>query len=75
MYTDGITEAMSPAAEIYGGARLEAILAGANSGSLHDLLHAVRADVAHHVAGAEASDDLTLLLIRWTPPLDPAVGQ
>lgn len=67
MYTDGITEAMSPAQEIYGGARLERVLSGQGTLPVKELIEQVRADVAGHVAEAEPSDDMTLLVIRWTP--------
>jgi len=67
MYTDGITEAMNPAGEIYGGARLEAAVKNSGMHEVNALLHAIRVDVGRHVAGAEPSDDLTLLVIRWQP--------
>lgn len=67
MITDGITEAMNAAGEIYGAKRLEAVLAGVGALSAQTLIDRVRADVARHVANAEASDDMTLLVIRWTP--------
>lgn len=67
MYTDGITEAMSPSQEIYGGARLEQVLAKHGTLSSQALIEQIRADVARHVAEAEPSDDMTLLVIRWTP--------
>ncbi len=64
--TDGVTEAMNAAGELYGAARLRAVLdalpAAAGPG---ELLAAVRADVGRFVGAAEASDDLTLLCVRW----------
>lgn len=67
MYTDGITEAMNPASEIYGGERLEAAIRASSTRDTQAILDAVRQDVNRHVAGAEPSDDMTLLIIRWTP--------
>jgi serine phosphatase RsbU (regulator of sigma subunit) len=64
--TDGVTEAMNAAGELYGAARLRAVL-GALPASIgpSELLAAVRADVGRFVGAAEASDDLTLLCVRW----------
>jgi adenylate cyclase len=70
LVTDGITEAMNPDSQIYGTQRLERALLSAQAGSSAALIDAVRDDVARHVAGAEASDDMTLLVIRWTPLVD-----
>lgn len=69
MYTDGITEAMNVANEIYGNERLEAALKASSAGDIHALLDHIRQDVGKHVDGAEPSDDMTLLVIRWTPIL------
>lgn len=67
MYTDGITEAMNAGGELYGAMRLEAALRNAGTLSVREVVDRIRADVDRHVAGAEPSDDLTLLVIRWTP--------
>jgi len=64
--TDGITEAMTADGEVMGRTRAEEILAGlpadvsagAATGALHDAANAF-------VAGAEPSDDLTILSVRW----------
>lgn len=69
MYTDGITEAMNVANEIYGNERLEAALKASSADDIHALLDHIRQDVGKHVDGAEPSDDMTLLVIRWTPIL------
>lgn len=67
MYTDGITEAMSAGQEIYGGERLEKALQQAGTLSAQALIERIRTDVGRHVGAAEASDDMTLLVLRWTP--------
>ena len=67
MYTDGITEAMNAGNEIYGGERLEKALHQAGTLSAQALIERVRVDVGLHVGTAEASDDMTLLVIRWMP--------
>jgi len=67
--TDGITEAMNEAGQLYGNERLDALLGGlAANGTAATpaaIVQAVRDDVRVHVDGAEASDDLTLLVLRW----------
>lgn len=64
--TDGVTEAMNASGELYGAARLQAVLDTLPpSIDPGELLAAVRADVGRFVGAAEASDDLTLLCVRW----------
>jgi len=62
IYTDGVTEAMNAAGEQYGEKRLEADLAVAPGGSF---VEAIRAKVAAFVAGAEQSDDITMLSLDY----------
>ncbi|HMX15698.1 MAG TPA: CHASE2 domain-containing protein [Rhodocyclaceae bacterium] len=67
--TDGITEAMDGHGVLYGTDRFSAALAKAGPEEPPAALVArVREDVRQFVAGAEASDDLTLLVLRWTGP-------
>lgn len=72
--TDGISEAMDVAGNVYGNERLDALLAGlcaapgAAPATPARVLRAVRTDVRSHVGAAEASDDLTLLVLRWNGP-------
>lgn len=66
LLTDGITEAMNANKELYGMERVTAVLAR----SLADRhprarVAALREDVRQFVGETEASDDLTLLVIRW----------
>ena len=63
--TDGVTEAMNAEGELYGSARLLAALGGLKAAAPKNLLPAVRDDVARFAGGAEQSDDLTLLAVRW----------
>jgi adenylate cyclase len=68
LITDGVTEAVNGKNELFGGARLHAALAALPVGqSLNAAMQQVRAEIAQFVDGAEASDDLTLLLLRWHP--------
>jgi serine phosphatase RsbU (regulator of sigma subunit)/CHASE2 domain-containing sensor protein len=66
--TDGITDMRNPAGEMYGRARLEAVLdrwreqpTGAQG-----VVDMLRDDVLAFAAGAEPTDDLTILAWRWT---------
>jgi adenylate cyclase len=68
-FTDGITEAMSPAGELYGKDRLRAVLEQTRNAPTADAVgHAVLDDLAGFVGGAEPADDLTLLVLRWQGP-------
>jgi len=66
LFTDGVTEAMNAAGELYGTRRLRAAIESARKASSPAaLVNAIRADVADYVAGAEPADDLTVLVLRW----------
>ena len=61
LYTDGVTEAMNVAGELYGEARLERALGRAGASFVSD----IRADVSGFVRGAEQSDDITMLSFEY----------
>jgi serine phosphatase RsbU (regulator of sigma subunit) len=63
--TDGVTEAMNARAELYGAARLDHVLAGLGRTDPETVIAEVTRDVASFVGGADPSDDLTLLCVRW----------
>jgi serine phosphatase RsbU (regulator of sigma subunit) len=65
--TDGVTEAMSESGELYGAERLGHALqsVGATAGPA-EIIAAVREDVRRFVGQAPASDDFTLLALRWS---------
>jgi serine phosphatase RsbU (regulator of sigma subunit) len=65
--TDGVTEAMDPSGALYGVRRLETVLRSlpAEVGP-QEITAAVRDDVKRFVGDASASDDLTLLALRWS---------
>lgn len=67
--TDGITEAMTEAGALMGRERAETALAempaDASAAAVTDGLHKA---VDAFVAGAEPSDDLTILTVRWLGP-------
>lgn len=65
--TDGVTEAMDASGALYGVRRLEQILGTLGPQvSAQEITAAVRDDVKRFVAEAGASDDLTLLALRWS---------
>ena len=63
-YTDGLTEARSPANELFGMARLESAFERCRGHSLDETLKAVWEDVAAFRGSVSPSDDATLLLAR-----------
>jgi sigma-B regulation protein RsbU (phosphoserine phosphatase) len=65
MYTDGISEAFNPAREQYSEERLLGFVAQAKELSADALATAVLSDVEKFVAGAEQSDDITLMVIHY----------
>jgi adenylate cyclase len=64
--TDGVTEAMDVNEELYGRARLAQLLASqAAKSSPRQLVSLIEEDVQRHSAGAERSDDITILVLKW----------
>ena len=61
LYTDGVTEAMNRAGELYGEDRLAKALAISGERFVHD----IRRDVDAFVSGAEQSDDITMLAFDY----------
>lgn len=64
LYTDGIIEAMSPNAEEYTAERFQEVLVHYREASAREQVTGVMADVERHAAGADPSDDSTLIVIR-----------
>lgn len=73
MFTDGITEAANGADALYGRARLRDTLArcAGDRADTDTIVQVVREDVAQFVAGAEASDDMAMLVLHWRGPGGP----
>ena len=67
LMTDGVTEAQNPAAALYGRARAQARLLASRdaAASARGVAGALYDDVQRFAAGAEAADDLTILVLRW----------
>jgi adenylate cyclase len=64
--SDGVTEADNRVGELYGTARVEAVLAGVASAPA--AVAAIRSDVKRFADGAEPADDMTVLSVRWRGP-------
>ncbi|MFC0166909.1 SpoIIE family protein phosphatase [Pseudoduganella danionis] len=67
LYTDGVTEAFADTGEAYGEQRLMAWFAASAASSAAVTVASLVRDVASFVNGAEASDDLTCLVLRRKP--------
>ena len=66
LYTDGVTEAENLNDELYSNERLEQFLNTTDSTeTLEDLLAQVRQSIKDHVNGAQQSDDITMLALRF----------
>jgi len=63
--SDGVTEAMNQANELYGAKRLLAALSASRSSEPHAVIGDVREDVRRFAGEAEQSDDVTLVCARW----------
>jgi serine phosphatase RsbU (regulator of sigma subunit) len=63
LLTDGVTEAQDEAERIYGRERLAETLRG--GGTAKELIARVLGSVREFEGGTEASDDLTLMAIRY----------
>ena len=63
LYTDGLNEAENPDHEIFGSDRLLAVL-GEPYTDAETAVKRMQAAIAEHVAGADASDDLTMLCVE-----------
>jgi sigma-B regulation protein RsbU (phosphoserine phosphatase) len=65
LFSDGVTEAMDPAEELYGVPRLVELLNGRLECPLEDLQKCVLESVENFTRGASQADDLTLLIVRY----------
>jgi serine phosphatase RsbU (regulator of sigma subunit) len=71
LITDGVTDAADPSGAMLGRARLMMALAQAPAeADAAAIVDVVSRTVEQFVSGAEASDDLTLLAVRWRGPTE-----
>jgi phosphoserine phosphatase RsbU/P len=67
LYSDGITEAFNRAGEFYGNERLERGLDRGRGRTSTEIVAEVLADTGRFAGGAEQSDDITCLALRYQP--------
>jgi serine phosphatase RsbU (regulator of sigma subunit) len=66
LFSDGVTEAMDPAEQLFGVPRLKEVLMGEGTQTpLDELQRKVLDAVENFAHGASQADDLTLLLVRY----------
>lgn len=65
LYTDGVTEAMNTAQELYGEERLKRTLDANVSAAPEEIFKAVKKDLDGFVADAPQFDDITMLAMRY----------
>jgi hypothetical protein len=65
-YTDGFSEAMNSARELYGDDRIVDKMAHVGSKSSGAILRALTEDVHHFIEGQGRSDDMTMVVIKMT---------
>jgi phosphoserine phosphatase RsbU/P len=65
LFSDGVTEAMDPAEQLFGVPRLREILNGQVQTPLEEMQQSVLQAVENFARGASQADDLTLLLVRY----------
>ena len=68
LYTDGVTEAMNSANDLYGEPRLEQILSSHHEQSPTEICQATIDDVRAYAGDAPQADDITLLALRYVQP-------
>jgi sigma-B regulation protein RsbU (phosphoserine phosphatase) len=65
LFTDGVTEAMNRERELYSETRLESLLAGESCRSAESTIVSILESIEEFADGAEQSDDITLLAVRY----------
>jgi serine phosphatase RsbU (regulator of sigma subunit) len=68
LYTDGVTEAVNPAEELYGEDRLRTVLERHKDATPADICAEVKKDVDAFAGTAPQFDDITMLLVRYWGP-------
>jgi sigma-B regulation protein RsbU (phosphoserine phosphatase) len=75
MYTDGVTEAMDAEEKLYSDGRLKEVLSGLHGLHPEAMCREILADVARFAGGAEQSDDITMVALRYNGASDDTAGQ
>ncbi len=64
IYSDGLTETMNPARELFGEERLSALLKKYGTQSAQTLIDHIVKDTRRYAGKASPHDDLTLLVVK-----------
>ena len=71
LYTDGVTETMDKNNNLYSEGRLEETLNHIDGSlSVQEIIAEVRKDIDAHTVGAEQSDDITMLGVKFLGKTD-----
>jgi sigma-B regulation protein RsbU (phosphoserine phosphatase) len=65
LYTDGVTEAMNPAYELAGDDWTIRQIEALRDTSCEKIIHGIREELRKYAAGAEQSDDITMVAFRY----------
>ena len=68
LYSDGVTEAQNLAGEEFGEARLVQVMERYARGGADIVLEQIISAVKEFARGAEQYDDVTALVVKYTPP-------
>jgi phosphoserine phosphatase RsbU/P len=69
LYTDGITEAMDGASDLFGDARLGRLITEHGHLETPDLRERILREIESFVGGADQHDDMTMILIKIEEPM------
>ena len=64
VYTDGLNEAENPQQQLFGNERLLELMGQMSESKSEEVINTLKQAVEEHRAGADQSDDLTLLCLR-----------
>jgi sigma-B regulation protein RsbU (phosphoserine phosphatase) len=67
LYTDGVTEAMNVNYELFSEARLEKVLKDNGQQSPGEIIRSVSDSLSVFTLGAQQSDDITMMVVRYSP--------
>ncbi|MCK5821262.1 MAG: SpoIIE family protein phosphatase [Bacteroidales bacterium] len=67
-YTDGVTEAANHYQELYSDERLLSVIKVCQGCSAREIIEKMYQDINLHASGAEQSDDITMLAIKYRGP-------
>ena len=65
MYTDGVTEAENTSKDLFSESRMLQALSSQEDSSPVGIVNRIMEQIAQYTRGAEQSDDITLLCVRY----------